>query len=81
MVASFGNCLSKSLNLKGFLTAAQQFGFIDAAKMAEAIVKIAGNYLGEKDALDGIEKDMILDNWKINIPYSLYTGDITEEVK
>ena len=53
----------------------------DAAKMAEAIVKIAGNYLGEKDALDGIEKDMILDNWKINIPYSLYTGDITEEVK
>ena len=53
----------------------------DARGMADAIVKVAGNYLGGMGALDGIDKDMILGNWKINIPYSLYTGDITEEVK
>ena len=47
----------------------------DGEAMAGAIAKIAANYLSGMGALDGIDKDMVLNNWKVNIPYSLYTGE------
>lgn len=47
----------------------------DGAGMAEAIVKVAGNYLGGMDAVAGITADMLVGGWRINIPYSLYTGE------
>lgn len=52
----------------------------DAAGMAEAIVKIAGNYLGGMGALDGIDGEMTVGDNRVNIPYSLYTLDDTGEV-
>ena len=47
----------------------------DGEGMAEAIVKVAGNYLGGMDATAGISPDMLEEKWRINIPYSLYTGE------
>ena len=47
----------------------------DGEAMAGAIAKIASNYLSGISAFDGIDKDMVLNNWKVNIPYSLYTGE------
>ena len=47
----------------------------DAVGMAEAIVKIANNFFGEMDKFYGIDKDNILGSWRVNIPYSAYTGD------
>lgn len=47
----------------------------DAVGMAEAIVKIANNFFGEMDKFYGIDKDNIIGSWRVNIPYSAYTGD------
>ena len=47
----------------------------DGVRMAETIVKVAGNYLGGMDAVMGIGSDMLEGKWRINIPYSLYTGE------
>lgn len=47
----------------------------DSVGMAEAIVKIANNFFGEMDKFYGIDKDNILGSWRVNIPYSAYTGD------
>ena len=47
----------------------------DAAGMAEAIATVVQNLLGESEMLSGIDEEMIVDGWRINIPYSIYTGD------
>ena len=47
----------------------------DGVGMAETIVKVAGNYLGGMQATDGISENMLEGAWRINIPYSLYTGE------
>ena len=45
----------------------------DADGMADAIVKIADNFIAGKDKLDGIDKENIVGSWRVNIPYSEYT--------
>ena len=47
----------------------------DAEGMAEAIVKIANNFIGGKDIFDGIDDDNHAENQRVNIPYSAYTAD------
>ena len=47
----------------------------DADGMASSITTIAFNYLDEKDTFDGIESDNIVGDWRVNIPYSTYTGN------
>ncbi len=47
----------------------------DGTKMAEIIVKVAENFLTEKGMTEGVEEDMLVGGWRINIPYSLYTGE------
>ena len=50
----------------------------DAAGMAETIISIANNFIGGAEALNGIDKNNIIGNWRINIPYSAYTKDKSE---
>ncbi|MBQ7363448.1 MAG: galactose ABC transporter substrate-binding protein [Clostridia bacterium] len=50
----------------------------DGVGMAEAIVKVTENILGDMEALSGIDEAMVIGGWRINIPYSLYTGDDAE---
>ncbi len=45
----------------------------DAAGMAEAIVSVAVNFKNNQPMLEGISKDIIFEDWRINIPYSAYT--------
>ena len=47
----------------------------DAAGMAEAITSVVKNLLEGREMLDGIDGDLIVDGWRINIPYSIYTGE------
>lgn len=47
----------------------------DADGMAEAIITIAQNYFGDKDALDGLDSDNLVGKWRVNIPYHTYTGE------
>lgn len=47
----------------------------DAEGMAKAIVAVAENLLGERDMLEGIDKDTLAGDRRINIPYSAYTGE------
>ncbi len=46
----------------------------DAEGMADAIVEVSENYLEKKSAFDGIDKNNIVGDWRINIPYEKYTG-------
>lgn len=41
----------------------------DAEGMAQAIGKIAENFLNGNDKLDGIDSDNIVGDWRVNIPY------------
>lgn len=50
----------------------------DAAGMAETIVSIANNFIGGAEALNGIDKNNIIGNWRVNIPYAEYTKDKSE---
>lgn len=50
----------------------------DAAGMAETIISIVNNFIGGAEALNGIDKNNIIGNWRINIPYSAYTKDKSE---
>ena len=50
----------------------------DGAAMAEAMVKIASNYLGGNPALSGIDEEMKVSDTRINIPYSIYTASSEE---
>ncbi len=47
----------------------------DADGMARAIAKIAANFKAGKDPFDGIDENNIVDGWRVNIPYSVYTGE------
>ena len=47
----------------------------DALGMAESIVKISENMLSSADIFDGIDKDNVVGTWRVNIPYSAYTGE------
>jgi len=44
----------------------------DAYGMAESIVKISKNYLDGAEKFDGIDKNNIIGDWRVNIPYSAY---------
>ncbi|MBR2650035.1 MAG: galactose ABC transporter substrate-binding protein [Clostridia bacterium] len=46
----------------------------DAAGMADAIKTIAENMLADADKFLGIDKDNVVGSWRVNIPYSAYTG-------
>ena len=47
----------------------------DSEGMAKTIVNVAKNFTDGKDIFDGINKDMTVGKWRINIPYSAYTGE------
>lgn len=47
----------------------------DAEGMAKTIVSVAQNLSSGKSVFEGIDKDMAVGNWRINIPYSAYTGE------
>jgi methyl-galactoside transport system substrate-binding protein len=49
----------------------------DGVGMANAIAKVIGNMLLEREVFDGIDKENIIGDFRINIPYSQYTK--TEE--
>ena len=51
----------------------------DGAKMAEVIAKIAENFINGRPAFDGVAEDMLIGDWRVNIPYSAYTGEGGEE--
>lgn len=46
----------------------------DAEGMAKTITDIMNNYLNGTDALNGIPAEETVSNWRVNIPYSVYTG-------
>ncbi len=50
----------------------------DAEGMADVIVKIAQNMLSAKSHFENIDKDNVVGDWRVNIPYSAYTGDNTD---
>ena len=47
----------------------------DSEGMAKAIVTVAKNLFDGKTIFDGIDKDNVVGAWRINIPYSAYTGE------
>lgn len=47
----------------------------DADGMAKAIIAIAQNYFGDKEALDGLDSENLVGKWRVNIPYATYTGE------
>ena len=47
----------------------------DANGMASAITTICQNFLDGKETFDGIEEDNVVGTWRVNIPYSVYTGE------
>ncbi len=42
--------------------------------MAKMLVRVSENILLERDYFDGVDKDYTEGKWRINIPYSVYTG-------
>lgn len=50
----------------------------DGEGMANTIGKITENFLLERDKLEGIEGEMTVGGWRVNIPYSVYTGEKNE---
>lgn len=51
----------------------------DSEGMADTIVKIAQNMLSAKNTFENINKDTVVGNWRVNIPYSAYTGEKDEK--
>ena len=47
--------------------------------MAKMLAKVTENMLGGKDTFDGVDKDYAEGSWRINIPYSVYTGEDGEK--
>ncbi|MDO4466771.1 MAG: galactose ABC transporter substrate-binding protein [Bacillota bacterium] len=47
----------------------------DAVGMAEAVVKIAQNLIAGAGTFDGIDKANVVGTWRVNIPYSAYSGE------
>ena len=56
---------------KGFMTGTVKQ---DAKGMADAILTVADNFIYEREKFSGIDEENISGGWKINIPYSKYTG-------
>ena len=50
----------------------------DGAGMATAIATVITNLEGGKDAFFGIDEKNVIGEWRVNIPYSAYTGDSEE---
>jgi len=48
----------------------------DAEGMAAAIGAVVTNLMAGSDAFMGIDKENIIGDWRINIPYSAYTGEM-----
>ena len=48
----------------------------DAEGMAVAIGAVVTNLMAGSDAFMGIDKENIIGDWRINIPYSAYTGEM-----
>jgi len=46
----------------------------DAVGMANAVVVIAQNLVAEKDKFDTIDSANVVGTWRVNIPYSAYSG-------
>lgn len=46
----------------------------DAEGMADTLVDVIDNFIEGDSAFDGIDEEIIVDNWRINIPYEKYTG-------
>lgn len=46
----------------------------DAEGMADVISDVIENYAEGDNFFDGIDSEIIVENWRINIPYSAYTG-------
>ena len=46
----------------------------DAEGMANSITTIMNNLLGGKSKFDGIDAEEVVGTWRVNIPYSAYTG-------
>ncbi len=57
---------------KGFMTGTIKQ---DARGMANAIVEIIDNFLDGEDKFDDIDEENIVGTWRVNIPYSPYTGE------
>lgn len=51
----------------------------DAEGMAKAIIQIANNFITDEDIFNGIEEDNKIGEWRVNIPYSAYTGENAEQ--
>ena len=47
----------------------------DGAGMAAAIMQIVTNMQSGKGALEGLDTKNTVGGWRVNIPYSLYTGE------
>lgn len=47
----------------------------DGEGMAKAIEQIISNFKDGKDKFDGLSKDTLVGTWRVNIPYSAYTGE------
>ena len=47
----------------------------DAVGMAEAISTITQNLAAGKATFDGIDSANVVGTWRVNIPYSSYTGE------
>ena len=47
----------------------------DASEMASVISSIANNMLQGNDYFNGIDKNNIIGDWRVNIPYSVYTKE------
>ena len=61
---------------KDAISAGSMIGTIkqDADGMANTIATIAQNYMGGKEAFDGVEAENVVGTWRVNIPYATYTG-------
>ena len=47
----------------------------DADGMANVISTITQNFLNNKETFDGVNKDDVVGTWRVNIPYTTYTGE------
>ncbi|MEE1330703.1 MAG: galactose ABC transporter substrate-binding protein [Acutalibacteraceae bacterium] len=47
----------------------------DADGMAKAIITITQNFFNDKTALDGLDSENLVGEWRVNIPYATYTGE------
>ena len=47
----------------------------DAEGMAKVLITVTENFLSDRSALEGIESDNLIGTWRVNVPYSAYTGE------